>query len=379
MRIAQVAPLFESVPPKLYGGTERVVSYLTEELVRQGHEVTLFASGDSETSARLVPCCPKALWRDPNCRETLPHHVRLVERVAREAHRFDVIHFHLDYIHFPVVGRLPCPTVTTLHGRLHTPDHQPLFEAYPGVPLVSISDDQRRPVPGANWAGTVYHGLPRDIHTFREAPGTYLAFLGRVSPEKGLDTAVEIARRAGMPLKVAAKIYAEEAHYFEDVIQPLFRASPWVEFVGEVGGKRKDEFLGNAHAVLFPINWAEPFGLVMIEAMACGTPVVAFRRGSVPEVMTDGVTGFVVDDVPGAVAAVGRVASLSRRSCRRSFVERFDAARMARDYLAVYRRLAARGPDHILAMEGHAPIGRPARHTTRLLGPVAAGAEGVTA
>ncbi|HJZ55347.1 MAG TPA: glycosyltransferase family 4 protein [Gemmataceae bacterium] len=378
MRIAQVAPLFESVPPKLYGGTERVVSYLTEELVRQGHEVTLFASGDTETSSRLVPCCARALWRDPNCRETLPHHVRQVELVAREAHRFDVVHFHLDYVHFPVVGQLPCPTVTTLHGRLHPPDHQALFEAYPDVPLVSISDDQRRPLPGASWRATVYHGLPRDLHTFREAPGTYLAFLGRVSPEKGLDTAVEIARRAGMPLKVAAKIYPEEVHYYEEVIEPLFAVSPWVEFVGEVGGQRKDEFLGNAHAVLFPINWAEPFGLVMIEAMACGTPVVAFRRGSVPEVMTDGVTGFVVDDVPGAVAAVGRAARLSRRACRRSFVERFDAARMARDYLAVYRKLAADGLDRTGPTMRPAPAGRSIRHPAGLLGPVATRTRGAT-
>jgi glycosyltransferase involved in cell wall biosynthesis len=371
MRIAQVAPLYESVPPKLYGGTERVVSYLTEDLVRQGHEVTLFASGDSETSAQLVAGCPRALWRDPNCREALTHHVRLVERVGREAHRFDVIHFHLDYVHFPIVDRLPCPTVTTLHGRLHPPDHQSLFEAYPGVPLVSISDDQRRPVPTANWRATVYHGLPRDSHTFREAPGTYLAFLGRVSPEKGLDAAVEIARRAGMPLKVAAKIYPEEVPYYEEVIAPLFRASPWVEFVGEVGGQRKDEFLGNAHAVLFPINWAEPFGLVMIEAMACGTPVVAFRRGSVPEVLTDGVTGFVVDDVPAAVAAVGRVGGLSRRSCRRSFVERFDAARMARDYLEVYRHLVADGPDRPSVIREVAPPSRPTRQPASLLGPIA--------
>jgi glycosyltransferase involved in cell wall biosynthesis len=339
MRIAQVAPLFESVPPKMYGGTERVVSYLTEELVTQGHEVTLFASGDSETSARLVPGCPRALWQEPECRETLPHHVGLVERVAREAHRFDVIHFHLDFVHFPAIGRLPCPTVTTLHGRLHAPDHQALFEAYPEVPLVSISDDQRRPVPGANWRATVYHGLPPGLHTFRESRGTYLAFLGRVSPEKGLDKAVEIARRAGLPLRVAAKIYPEERAYYEREIVPLLAASPWVEFVGEVGGRAKDDFLGGAYAVLFPIDWAEPFGLVMIEAMACGTPVVAFRRGSVPEVMVDGVTGFVVDDVAGAVEAVGRVAGLSRRACRRAFVERYDAARMARDYLAVYRGL----------------------------------------
>jgi glycosyltransferase involved in cell wall biosynthesis len=379
MRIAQVAPLFESVPPKLYGGTERVVSYLSEELVRQRHEVTLFASGDSETSARLVSCCPRALWRDPNRRETLPHHVRQIELVAREAHRFDVIHFHLDSVHFPVVGRLPCPTVTTLHGRLHPPDHQALFEAYPEVPLVSISDDQRRPLPGANRRATVHHGLPRDLHTFREAPGTYLAFLGRVSPEKGLDTAVEIARRAGMPLRVAAKIYPEEVHYYEELIDPLLRASPWVEFIGEVGGRRKDEFLGNAHAVLFPIEWAEPFGLVMIEAIACGTPVVAFRRGSVPEVMTDGVTGFVVDDVAGAVAAVHRVGGLSRRACRRAFVERFDAARMARDYLAVYRRLVAKGADRVGSPSDFPPTDRPARRPTGLLGPVTASAVGVTA
>jgi glycosyltransferase involved in cell wall biosynthesis len=339
MRIAQVAPLFESVPPRLYGGTERVVSYLTEELDRQGHEVTLFASGDSETSARLVAGCPRALWQEPGCRDTLPHHVRLVELVAREADRFDVIHFHLDYVHFPAVSRLPCPTVTTLHGRLYPPDEEALFEAYPQVPLVSISDEQRRPLPRANWQATVYHGMPLDVHTFREGPGSYLAFLGRVSPEKGLDKAVEIAWLAGMPLRVAAKIYPEERPYYEREIEPLLRASPWVEFVGEVGGAAKNAFLGNAYAVLFPIDWAEPFGLVMIEAMACGTPIVAFRRGSVPEVMVDGVTGFVVDSVEEAVPAVRRVAGLSRLGCRRAFEERFNAGRMARDYLEVYRRL----------------------------------------
>ena len=371
MRIAQVAPLVESVPPRLYGGTERVVSYLTEELVRQGHEVTLFASGDSATAARLVPGCPAALWRDPQCREPLAHHVRLVELVAREAHRFDVVHFHLDYVHLPAVGRLPCPAVTTLHGRLHPPDHRPLFDAFPEAGLVSISDDQRRPVPEANWLGTVYHGLPRDLHTFREAPGAYLAFLGRVSPEKGLDRAVEIARRAGLPLRVAAKIYPEEVPYFEEVIEPLFRASPWVEFVGEVGGAAKDALLGHARALLFPIDWAEPFGLVMIESLACGTPVVAFRRGSVPEVMADPATGFVVGDVAGGVAAVGRVGTLSRRACRRAFEARFDAARMARDYLAVYRRLADGGTPRTITPGGRT-AGRPAAilHPGGLLGPV---------
>jgi glycosyltransferase involved in cell wall biosynthesis len=373
MRIAQVAPLFESIPPALYGGTERVVSYLTEELVRQGHEVTLFASGDSETAARLVPGCPRALWRDPSCRDPLPQHVRLVELVARQAHRFDLIHFHLDYVHFPTLDRLPCPSVTTLHGRLHPPDERPFFEAFPRVPLISISDSQRNPIPGANWLATVYHGLPRDLHTMREAPGTYLAFLGRLSPEKGIVPAVEIARRAGLPLRVAAKIYPEERPYFEQVVEPMFRASPGVEFVGEVGGRVKDEFLGNARAVLFPIDWDEPFGLVMIEAMACGTPVVAFRRGSVPEVMADGVTGFVVDGVDEAARAIGRVGDLSRRACRRTFEERFDAARMSHDYLQAYRQLADGGPGRSRSFpEGpfdHRPIPAPAG----LLGPVAGG------
>jgi glycosyltransferase involved in cell wall biosynthesis len=348
MRIAQVAPLYESVPPKRYGGTERVVSYLTEELVRLGHEVTLFASGDSRTAANLVAVCPRALWHDENCRESLPHEVRQMEMVFRDAHRFDVIHFHGDYLHFPLTRRVRCPSVSTLHGRLHLPDHGPLFEEYAEVPLVSISDDQRRPIPWANWQATVYHGLPRDLHAFRERQGDYLAFLGRVSPEKRLDLAVEIAHRAGMKLKVAAKVYPGEQHYFTQTIEPLLHASrSFVEFIGEVGGRDKDEFLGNAFALLFPIDWAEPFGLVMIEAMACGTPVVAFRRGSVPEVMTEGVTGFVVEGVDEAVDAVGRVAALRRSNCRRVFEERFDSARMARDYLEVYRRLADDGRERV--------------------------------
>jgi glycosyltransferase involved in cell wall biosynthesis len=344
MRIAQVAPLYESVPPTLYGGTERVVSYLTEELVRLGHEVTLFASGDSRTRAKLVPACPRALWHDGGCKETLPHEVRLLELVFGDVSRFDVIHFHTDYLHFPLLRRHPCASVTTMHGRLHEPDLKPLLTEYAEAPLVSISDSQRRPVPGANWQATVYHGLPRDLHTFRDRPGDYLAFLGRISPEKRLDRAIAIARRAGMPLKVAAKIYPAERDYFSQAVEPLLKeAGPRVEFVGEVGGRDKDEFLGNAHALLFPIEWEEPFGLVMIEALACGTPVVAFRRGSVPEVIDDGVTGFVVGDEDEAVRAVGRVGELSRRECRRVFEARYDAARMARDYVAVYRRLAAPG------------------------------------
>jgi glycosyltransferase involved in cell wall biosynthesis len=352
MRIAQVAPLYESVPPRLYGGTERVVSYLTEELVRLGHEVTLFASGDSQTRAKLVAACPRALWRDPDCREALPHHVRLLELLFQDVSRFDVLHFHCDYLHLPLLRRHPCPSVTTLHGRLHLPDLGPLVADYPEAALVSISDDQRRPLPGANWQATVYHGLPRGLHTYRERSGDYLAFLGRISPEKRVDRAVEIARRAGIGLKVAAKVYPEERAYFQQTVEPLLEASrPWVEFLGEVGGREKDEFLGNARALLFPIDWPEPFGLVMIEALACGTPVIGWRNGSVPEVIEDGVTGFVVDSVEEAVRAVGRVGGesggLSRRACRQAFEERFDAARMARDYVEVYRRLTQGGPGRV--------------------------------
>jgi glycosyltransferase involved in cell wall biosynthesis len=364
MRIAQVAPLFESIPPKLYGGTERVISYLTEELVRLGHEVTLFASGDSETNAKLVPACPRALWREECCRETLPHHVRLLELVFQDASRFDAIHFHCDYLHFPLLRRHPCPNVTTLHGRLHLPDLLPLLAEYAEVPLVSISHEQRRPIPWANWQATVYHGLPRDLYTFRERPGDYLVFLGRLSPEKRLDRAIAIAQQSGMTLKVAAKIYPEERDYFNQTLEPLLHESKsWVEFLGEVGGREKDELLGHALALLFPIDWPEPFGLVMIEAMACGTPVIAWRNGSVPEVMENDVTGFVVDSVEEAVSAVRRVASLSRHACRRVFEERYDAGRMARDYLEVYRRLAHAGPELVRPVP-HAtePLSLPAGH-----------------
>ena len=340
MRIAQVAPLYESVPPKLYGGTERVVSYLTEELVRLGHEVTLFASGDSETNARLVAACDRALWRDPNCRETLPHHVRLVELVFREARKFDVIHFHCDYVHFPLLRRHSIPTVTTLHGRVTSHDLGGLFHEYSEAALVSISDDQRRPLPEANWQAMVHHGLPLHLHTFRQQAGDYLLFVGRISPEKRLDRAIEIARRAGRQLKVAAKIYDEDRSYYQSSIEPLFRESrSFVEFIGEVGGKDKDELMGNAYAFLFPIDWPEPFGLVMIESLACGTPVIAWNNGSVPEILSDGVTGFVVDTVDEAVKAVSDVARLDRGACRRAFEQRFDATRMAHDYLEVYSRL----------------------------------------
>jgi glycosyltransferase involved in cell wall biosynthesis len=366
MRIAQVAPLYESVPPKLYGGTERVVSWLTEELVRLGHEVTLFATGDSRTAARLVAACPRGLWNDPDCRETLPHHLLQMEQVFRDVSRFDVIHFHGDYLHFPMLRRHPCASLTTLHGRLHVPDLQPLFSEYAEVPLVSISDEQRRPIPWANWQATVHHGLPRDLHTFGDGAGGYLAFLGRTSPEKRLDRAIEIARRSGRKLKVAAKIYPEERAYFAQTIEPLLEESrSFVEFIGEVGGREKDEFLGNAYAFLFPIDWPEPFGLVMIEAMACGTPVIAWRHGSVPEVVADGETGFVVDSIEDAVEAVGKVAGLSRRDCRAAFEHRFDVTRLAQDYLDVYRRLmrgdaaTAEAQIHAFPTSGTVGEGRP--------------------
>jgi glycosyltransferase involved in cell wall biosynthesis len=340
MRIAQVAPLYESVPPHAYGGTERVVSWLTEELVRQGHQVTLFASGDSVTAAELVPACRQALRLDPGCVDQLAPHLVMVEEVYRQADRFDLVHFHIDYLHFPVSRRCPHPQLTTLHGRLDIPELPALYRTFPAMPVVSISDAQRAPLPWLNWQGTVQHGLPLHLHTFREQPGGYLAFLGRVSPEKGLDRAIAIARRTGRPLKIAAKVDRADRDYFHDVIKPLLcAAGSLVEFLGEVGGRDKDEFLGNAHVLLFPIDWPEPFGLVMIEALACGTPVIAFNRGSVPEVMVDGVTGFIVADVDEAVAAVGQVAGLDRRRCRAVFEARFSAERMARDYLALYRRL----------------------------------------
>jgi glycosyltransferase involved in cell wall biosynthesis len=343
LRIAQVAPLYESVPPRGYGGTERVASYLTEELVALGHEVTLFASGDSVTRARLVAGSERALRLDDRCRDSLAAHFRMLGQVAELASHFDLIHFHIDYLHFPLTKYQAWAHVTTLHGRLDLPELEPLYRQFPGQPLVSISDAQRGPLQFANWLGTVHHGLPLKLHPYRDRPGKYLAFLGRVSPEKGLDQAIEIARRVGMRLKIAAKVDRADRDYYTQVIQPLLRAAGHTaEFIGEVGGHEKDEFLGNAHALLFPINWPEPFGLVMIEALACGTPVVAYRRGSVPEIVEDGVSGFIVEDVEGAVRAVQRVSELRRSACRSVFEERFSVARMARDYLRVYRHLVAR-------------------------------------
>jgi glycosyltransferase involved in cell wall biosynthesis len=350
MRIAQVAPLFESVPPKYYGGTERVVSYLTEELVRQGHDVTLFASGDSETHARLVAGSRRSLRLDKHCVDQLAHQVLMLERVVQRAASFDVIHFHVDYLHYPFSRRHPTPHLTTLHGRLDIPDLVPLYREFRDAPVVSISDAQREPLPFANWIGTVHHGLPADLYRFQSEPGQYLAFIGRVAPEKRVDRAIEIAKRVGLPLKIAAKVDDIDRDYFEQVVEPLLR-DPLIEYVGEIGEGEKAEFLGNASVLLFPIDWPEPFGLVMIEAMACGTPIIAFRRGSVPEVMEQGRTGFVVDDLDGAVGAVRRASELSRQRCREIFEERFTATRMATDYLALYaglvdqRRQRAAGAD----------------------------------
>jgi glycosyltransferase involved in cell wall biosynthesis len=342
VRIAQVAPLYESVPPRYYGGTERVVSYLTEELVRQGHEVTLFASGDSVTQARLVAACRRSLRLDRGCVDQLAHHLLMLEQVLQRAHEFDVVHFHVDYLHYPLSRRQRFPHLTTLHGRLDIPDLLPLYEEFKDMPLASISNAQREPLPQANWQATVYHGLPDDLYRFHDASGSYLAFLGRISPEKRVDRTIRIAQRAGMPLKIAAKIDSADRCYFEEKIEPLLN-DPLVDFVGEIGEKDKEAFLGNASALLFPIDWPEPFGLVMIEDMACGTPVIAYRNGSVPEVMEEGRSGLIVDGLEDAVAAVHRVRDLDRARCRGIFEQRFRAQRMAQDYVRVYETLIARG------------------------------------
>jgi len=340
MRIAQIAPLHKRVPPRLYGGTERVVSYLTEELVRRGHDVTLFASGDSVTSAELVPCCREALRLDPAVRDALPYHVMQLEEVRARADEFDVLHFHTDLLHFPLFRDLRDRVVTTLHGRLDLPDLGPFHAAFPDMPLVSISKAQRRPMPDVTWVGNVPHGLPRNLLPWQPAPrGDYLAFLGRISAEKGPDRAIEIATKAGVPLKIAAKVDEADRTYWTQTIEPMIRGNKLVEFVGEIGEHQKADFLGHARALLFPIDWPEPFGLVMIEAMACGTPVIAFRRGAVPEVIEPGVSGFIVESVDEAVAAVKELDGLNRLLVRRAFERRFTVDAMARAYLDVYRTL----------------------------------------
>ncbi len=339
MRIAQIAPLHEAVPPKLYGGTERVVSFLTEELVAQGHDVTLFASGDSVTTAKLKSVWPRALRLDPAIRDPIAPHMLLMETVRRQAGEFDVLHFHMDYWPFSLFGRQRTPFVTTMHGRLDLAELPPVFDMFPDVPIVSISDAQRRPLPQANYVSTVQHGLPHDLLTPQPGPKDYLAFLGRIAPEKGPDRAIRIARACGIPLKMAAKVDRADQVYFDSVIRPML-AGGGVELIGEINDAQKPEFLSGAMALLTPIDWPEPFGLVMIEAMACGTPVIAFNRGSVPEIVEDGVSGYIVEDETGAMAAVNRLSRLSRATVRQRFEARFTARRMAEDYVSIYRSLA---------------------------------------
>ncbi len=339
MRIAQIAPLYEAVPPKFYGGTERVVSYLTEELVALGHEVTLCASGDSETAANLEAAWPRALRLDPAIRDPIAPHALLMERVMRRAGEFDVLHFHNEYLPFSLFSRQPTPWLNTLHGRLDMIEYQGIFDVFSQVPLVSISDSQRRPLPQANFVGTVLHGLPENLLTPRPATPGYLAFLGRISPEKRPDRAIRIARAAGIPLKIAAKVDNADREYFETVIKPMLDG-PGVELIGEINEAQKPDFLSGAIALLMPIDWPEPFGLVMIEAMACGTPVIAVNRGSVPEVIDDGISGFIVEDETGAIGAVERLGELDRKRVRAQFERRFTAKRMALDYLALYRAIA---------------------------------------
>jgi glycosyltransferase involved in cell wall biosynthesis len=339
MRIAQIAPLTEAVPPKLYGGTERVVHWLTEELVALGHDVTLFASGDSRTSAKLEAGWPRAVRLDNAIRDANALHLAMLERVRQRAHEFDFLHFHLDYYPFSLFSRQAMPFVTTLHGRLDLAELQPIFNIFTSVPVISISNAQRRPVPQARWVRTIYHGLPETMLQPKSMRPTYLAFLGRIAPEKAVDRAIRIAEKCGIPLRIAAKVDRADQEYYDEKIRPLIKP-PYVEYIGEIGDHEKSEFLSGAHALLATIDWPEPFGLVMIEAMACGTPVIAFNRGSVPELVDVGVTGFVVEDELGAIAAVEQVSELDRGKVRTRFEERFTARRMAQEYLEVYRNLS---------------------------------------
>jgi glycosyltransferase involved in cell wall biosynthesis len=356
MRIAQIAPLSESVPPRLYGGTERIVSYLTDELVRLGHEVTLFASGDSVSSANLVPCAPMALRLDSNVHDPIPYYMLMLDRVRERADEFDFLHFHIDQFHFPLFRPMAARTVTTLHGRQDLPDLKPLYFGFSEMPLVSISNHQRTPVSTSNFAATIYHGLPLNLLQPTYNPrGGYLAFLGRISPEKGPDRAIALAQALGIPLKIAAKVDKVDQEYFREQIEPLLQSSG-VEFVGEINEREKMEFLGEARALLFPVEWPEPFGLVMIEAMACGTPVLAFRRGSVPEIVDPGVTGAIADGMADAVRLLPQVLALDRRKVRRGFEERFSATRMARDYVQLYRSLIRKAAQADVATTTRPPL-----------------------
>jgi glycosyltransferase involved in cell wall biosynthesis len=357
MRIAQVAPLAEAVPPKLYGGTERVVSWLVEELVRRGEEVTLYASGDSRTSARLVPIVPQAL-RLPGIGDHTASTLVMLDELRRRADEFDIIHFHIDLLQFPLFQDLSFKCVTTLHSRLDLADFHPLFRRFPDMPLVSISNNQRRPMPPVNWLSTIHHGLPPDLYSLNRQRGQYLAFLGRISPEKRPDRAIEIAKKSGTPLKIAAKVDAVDREYFECEIEPLLD-HPLIEFLGEIDDEEKGEFLGGALALVFPIDWPEPFGLVMIEAMATGTPVIAWRQGSVPEVITDGVSGFVVSSLEEAVAAVQRVRGMDRKEVRNSFEARFTAARMADDYIKAFAGLLTKGDHRFQDFSQRPPVSLP--------------------
>lgn len=350
MKIAQIAPLVESVPPRFYGGTERIVSYLTEELVRQGHRVTLFASGDSKTAAELHAVVPTALRLNAAIKDPLVYATLQLEALRRRAKEFDVIHVHGDFLHLPLARGLGSNNVvTTMHGRMDLPDYPPLFTAFRDMPLVSISDQQRQPLPQCNWVGTVHHGLPANVCRFTPHPrGDYVAFLGRLSPEKRADRAIEIAGRAGMNIRIAAKIDALDRDYFQRDIEPLL-SLPHVQYVGEIGDRDKCEFLGNARALLFPIDWPEPFGLVMIEAMACGTPCVAWHAGSVPEIVQEGHNGFIVRSIEAGVVALHRTARLDRHTVRTSFLQRFSVERMTSEYLEIYRQLAAHGAGRMAA------------------------------
>jgi glycosyltransferase involved in cell wall biosynthesis len=339
MRIAQIAPLMESVPPKLYGGTERIVFYLTEELIKLGHDVTLFASGDSVTSAKLVSCVPTALRLDPKVRDVIPYYMLMLDKVRQQSHQFDILHFHIDYLHFPLFRDMSSRVLTTLHGRQDLPDNKPIYIGFDEMRLISISESQRTPIPAANFAATIYHGLPQaDLKPTRHPAGAYLAFLGRIAPEKGPETAIQIAQSAGIPLKIAAKVDRVDEQYFRERIAPLLN-QPGIEFIGEISENQKAEFLGQASGLLFPIDWPEPFGLVLIEAMACGTPILAFNRGSVSEIVEDGTTGVIVQSKEEAVDRLPHLLALDRRKIRQEFERRFSAERMAADHVRLYRQV----------------------------------------
>jgi glycosyltransferase involved in cell wall biosynthesis len=354
MYIAQIAPLAEAVPPKFYGGTERVIHWLTEELVALGHDVTLFASGDSVTSARLESVWPRALRLDGSVRDPNALHMAMLEKVRQQANEFDFLHFHLDYYPFSLFCRQPVPFVTTLHGRLDLPEHKPVFTTFQTQPVISISDSQRWPVPMANWIRTIYHGLPHELLMPVPATQSYFAFLGRIAPEKGVDRAISIARKCGVPLRIAAKVDRMDREYFNESIRPELDGTS-VDYIGEITDREKSDFLSGAIALLDPIDWPEPFGIVMIEAMACGTPVIAFNRGSIPEVIDEGLTGFIVEDDEGAIGAFNRLPLLSREKIRQRFEQRFTARRMALEYLAAYRGLMDRDVHHLKLVVDGAP------------------------